>query len=401
MKEEPPVTEPTEPDPTETEPPATEPPVTEPPATEHLAFALDVSFDEGTDYPWTLWSGASVANGVLTQSADSNGYAEGTQNYAVKNGKTYEFAAKIKAEGRAQAIYWIWEYDANGKQLRTKPFVKFYNAGSSDWVDFVAEYTPSADAVTVRFHLQTNEGQNKGGYVQWDYVTVKEKIVTPVIPDTCVPPNGNFEQGDQKWDFLTQGTGSYSIETDANGRYAKTVLGAGGGQIYAYSQQVPVKPDYVYTISYKIKVTPDKTEGLAAYGAITNIQEFSGGKATGYAQTSAARNKTDGWETISYDFITSSNAEAIRIDFMYANNPGTALWDDFSIAEKEAYEPVLLDAKYDHGGTEDTANPQNVISNSTFDGGMIQGWSPKEGIAAFCKRWCGSVPCQTRQLPAK
>ena len=383
LKEEPPVTEPTEPDPTETEPPATEPPVTEPPATEHLAFALDVSFDEGTDYPWTLWSGASVANGVLTQSADSNGYAEGTQNYAVKNGKTYEFAAKIKAEGRAQAIYWIWEYDANGKQLRTKPFVKFYNAGSSDWVDFVAEYTPSADAVTVRFHLQTNEGQNKGGYVQWDYVTVKEKIVTPVIPDTCVPPNGNFEQGDQKWDFLTQGTGSYSIETDANGRYAKTVLGAGGGQIYAYSQQVPVKPDYVYTISYKIKVTPDKTEGLAAYGAITNIQEFSGGKATGYAQTSAARNKTDGWETISYDFITSSNAEAIRIDFMYANNPGTALWDDFSIAEKEAYEPVLLDAKYDHGGTEDTANPQNVISNSTFDGGMIQGWSPKEGIAAF------------------
>ena len=387
LKEEPPVTEPTEPEPTETEPPATEPPateppVTEPPATEYPVFALDVSFDEGTDYPWNLWSGATVADGVMTQSADANGYAEGIQHYAVEIGKTYEFTAKIKAEGRAQAIYWIWEYDAAGKQLRTKPFVKFYNAGSSDWVDFTAEYTPSADAVTVRFHLQTNEGQNKGGYVQWDHVTVKEKVVTPVIPDTCVPPNGNFEQGDQKWDFLTQGTGSYSFETDANGRYVKTVLGA-GGQVYAYSQQVPVKPNFVYTISYRINVTPNNTENLAAYGAITTIQEFSGGRATGYAQNSAARNQTDGWETISYEFITSGTAEAIRIDFMYANNPGTVLWDDFSITEKEAYEPVLLDAKYDHGGTEDTANPQNVITNSTFDGGVIQGWSPKEGIAAF------------------
>jgi len=388
LKEEPPVTEPTEPEPTETEPPVTEPPATEPPATEppvteHPAFALEVSFDEGTAYPWKLWSGASVANGVLTQSADLNGYAEGTQRYAVETGKTYEFSAKIQAQGRAQAIYWIWEFDANGKQLGTKPFVKFYQAGSAGWVDFTAEYTPSANAASVLFHLQTNEGQNKGGTVQWDDVTVKEKVVVPVIPDTCVPPNGNFEQGNQKWEFLLQGSGSYSIESDANGKYVKGVLGAGGGQIYAYSQQVPVKPNYVYTISYKVNVQPDSTENLKAYGAITTIQEFSGGQATGYAQNSTARNQTSGWETVSFEFTTSSNTETIRIDIMYANNPGTVLWDDFSITEKEAYVPVLLDAQYDHGGTEDTANENNVISNSTFDGGVIQGWSPKEGIAAF------------------
>ena len=382
-EDEPPVTGPTEPtEPPATEPPATEPPATEPPATDMPEFAMDISFDAGTGYPWTLWSGATVSGGIMTQSADSNGYAEGTHNYKVTPGKTYEMSAAIRASGRAQAIFWIWEYDASGKQLRTKPFVQFYSSGSAGWEMFTKEYTPTADTVSVRFHLQTNEGQGKGGSVQWDYVTVKEKVVTPVIPDTCVPPNGNFEQGNQKWDILTQGSGSYSFETDANGQYVKTVLGA-GGQIYGYSQQVPVKPDYVYTISYRIKVTPDKTEGLAAYGAIINIQEFSGGKATGYAQNSTARNQTNGWETVTFEFITSPNAEAIRIDFMYANNPGTALWDDFSIVEKEAYEPVLLDAKYDHGGTEDTANPKNVISNSTFDGGVIQGWSPKEGIVAF------------------
>ncbi len=382
LKEEPPVTEPTDPTdpttPTEPEPPATEPPVTVFPA-----FALDVSFDEGTQQPWKLWSGASVAGGVLTQSADSNGYAEGTQRYAVEPGKTYQFSSKILATGRAQAIYWIWEYDAGGKQLGTKPFVKFYQAGSGSWVDFTAEYTPSANAVSVLFHLQTNEGQNQGGTVSWDYVTVQEKAVTPVIPDTSVPPNGNFEQGNQKWDFLTQGSGSYSFETDANGQYVKSVLGTAGGQIYAYSQQVPVKPNYVYTISYRVNVTPDSTEDLKAYGAVTIIQEFSGGKATGYQQSSSARNQTDGWETVTYEFITSAGAEAIRIDLMYANNPGTALWDDFSIVEKEAYKPVLLDAGYDHGGTEDTANENNVIPNSTFDGGIIQGWSPKEGIAAY------------------
>ncbi len=377
-KEEPPVTEPTE-----TEPPETEPPATEPPATQLSKFELDVGFDSGEKLPWDLWSGASVAGGVLTQSADSNGYAEGNRLYAVEQGKTYSLSAKIKAEGRAQAIFWIWEYDANGKQLGTKPFTQFYTAGSNGWQDFTKEYTPSANAATVRFHLQANEGQNKGGSVQWDYVTVKEKVVAPVIPDTCVPPNGNFEQGDQKWEFLLQGSGSYSVESDANGQYIKGVLGAGGGQIYAYSQQVPVKPDYIYTISYKIKVTPDNTQNLAAYGAITTIQEFSGGKATGYAQSSTARNQTNGWETVTFEFTTSSTAEAIRIDIMYANNPGTVCWDDFSIVEKEAYEPVLLDAGYDHGGTEDTANENNLIPNSTFDGGVIQGWSPKEGIAAF------------------
>ena len=379
---EPETTEPETTEPETTEPETTEPETTEPPAAVDPDFALDVQFGAEETLPWKLWSGAKVADGVLTQSADSNGYAESLLYYTVVPGKTYEMAARIQANGRAQAIYWIWEFDASGKQLGTKPFVKFYNAGSAGWVDFVAEYTPSANAAKVQFHLQTNEGQNKGGTVQWDWVTVKEKQVTPVVPDTCVPPNGNFEQGDQKWDFLTQGTGSYSIQTDANGKYVKTTLG-NGGQVYAYSQQVPVKPNYIYTISYKVNIVPDNPESLAAYGAVINIQEFSGGKATGYAQNSTARNQTNGWETVTFEFITSSSAEAIRIDFMYANNPGTCLWDDFSITEKQAYEPVLLDAAYDHGGTENTASPDNIIPNSTFDGGKIQGWSPKEGIAAF------------------
>ena len=210
-----------------------------------------------------------------------------------------------------------------------------------------------------------------------------DDMLEPDVPDTCVPPNGNFERGSKNWDFLLQGSGSYSIESDENGKYVKGVLGAEGGQVYAYSQQVPVKPDFVYTISYRVKVTPDSTEDLKAYGAITGIQEFSGGQATGYQQSGTARNKTDGWETITFDFVTSSQAEKIRIDIMYANNPGTVLWDDFSIVEKEAYKPLILDAAYDHGGTEETASEHNVIPNGTFDGGIIQGWSPKDGIAAF------------------
>ena len=379
MKEE----EPPETEPPVTEPPVTEPPATEPSVTEPIPFALEVSFADGEQLPWKLWSGAKVENGGLTQSADANGYAEGTQKYLVESGKTYVLSAKIQAIGRAQAIFWIWEFDANGNQLRTKPFVKFYSAGSGGWVDFTAEYTPSADAASVLFHLQTNEGQNQGGYVQWDSVKVTQKVTEPVIPDTCVPPNGNFEQGEKNWMFLLQGTGSYSIESDANGKYVKGVLGAGGGQIYGYSQQVQVKPNYVYTISFKVNVQPDSTENLKTYGAITSIQEFSGGKATGYQQSKSARNQTNGWETVTYEFITSENAEAIRIDFMYANNPGTVMWDDFSITEKEAYAPVLLDAGYDHGGTEDTADENNVIVNSTFDGGILQGWSPKDGIGAF------------------
>ena len=393
-EEEPPVTEPEETEPTEpeqteppvTEPPATEPAVTEPPVTEPVEmpdFVMDITFDEGTGYPWSLWSGASVSDGVLIQSADSNGYAEGTHHFKVSSEKTYELTAQILASGRAQAIFWIWEYDAAGNQLGTKPFVKFYNNGSAGWETFTAEYTPAENVASVRFHLQTNEGQNKGGSVRWDSVKVSEKENVPVIPDTCVPPNGNFEQGENSWVFMTQGAGSYSIESDASGKWVQTVLGSDGGQIYAFSQQVPVKPDYVYTISYKLRVTPDSTENLSSYGAITNIQVFAGGKATGYAQNATARNRTDGWETVTFEFITPSNAETIRIDFMYANNPGTALWDDFAIEEKEAYEPVRLDAKYDHGGTEETASAENMISNGTFDNGVIQGWSPKEGIAAF------------------
>ena len=373
--------EPEETEPTVTEPVVTEPPVTEPPAGENPEFALEENFDDGK-HPWNLWSGATVAGGVLTQSADSNGYAEGSQKYAVKSGETYVMSAKIKAEGRSQAIFWIWEYDASGKQIGTKPFVNFFNNGSNGWVEFTAEYTPSANAVSVLFHLQTNEGQNKGGSVQWDDIKVAQKAATPVNPETSVPPNGNFEQGERDWVFMLQGTGNYSVESDSNGKYIKMVLG-NGGQIYAYSQQVPVKANYIYTISYKVKVTPDSTENLAAYGAITTIQEFSDSGVTGHAQNNAARNKTNGWETITYEFTTSSAAKTIRIDMMYVNNPGVALWDDFSIVEKGEYKPVQLDAKYDHGGTDATASADNIISNGTFDGGVIQGWSPKEGIAAF------------------
>ena len=375
-EEEPPITEPTEPE--VTEPEVTEPEVTEP--TEMPKFALNISFDDG-NHPWNLWSGASVANGMMTQSADSNGYAEGIQKYAVQPGKTYVVSAKIQAIGKAQAIFWFWEYDAGGTKIGSIPATRYYTSGSGGWVDFTYEYTPSQGAEWILFHIQTNEGQNQGGTVQWDSITVSEKEDVPVVPDTCIPPNGNFEHGEDKWTFLTQGSGSYSIETDENGKYVKGVLGS-SGQIYAYSQQVSVKPDYIYTISYKVKVTPDSTENLKTYGAITTIQEFSGGKTTGYSQNSSARNQTDGWETVTYEFITSSNAEAIRIDFMYANNPGMVFWDDFCITEKEAYEPVLLDAKYDHGGTADTASVENIIPNSTFDGGIIQGWNPKEGISA-------------------
>ncbi|MBQ6832644.1 MAG: beta-galactosidase [Oscillospiraceae bacterium] len=346
-------------------------------------FAMDVKFEEGEELPWSLWGGSTVSGGVLTQSADSNGYAEGKQLYKVDTGKLYTLSAEIKATGRSQAIFWIWEFDEGKNQLGTKPFVKFYEAGSNGWETFTAEYIPSANARYVLFHLQTNEGQNQGGTVQWDSVTVTGKTYVPAPPDTCVPPNGNFEQGNKNWDALTQGTGSFTIEDGENGKYAKGVLGAGGGQVYAYSQQVPVKPNYVYTISYRVNVMPDSTKDLKQYGAITSIQEFSGGNATGYQQSGTARNQTAGWETVTFEFITSGNAEAIRIDIMYANNPGTVLWDDFSITEKEAYKPVLLDAKYDHGGTAETASKDNVIPNGTFDGGIIQGWSPKDGIAAF------------------
>ncbi len=390
--EEPPITEPTE-----TEPPATEPTETEPPATEMPDFLLDVGFEDGEKLPWNLWPGSSAAGGILTQSAAKDGYAEGHTRFAVEAGKTYVVTAKIRATGRSQAVYWFHEYNGSGSHIRNHPATKFFASGSGGWVEFIYEYTPGANVASVLFHLQSNEGSGENK-VEWDSVTVTLKSETPepepsepsvpepsepTVPDTCVPPNGNFEQGDdKKWTFILQGSGTYSFESDENGKYVKTTIGT-GGQVYAFSQQVKVKSDYIYTISYRVKVTPDSTENLKAYGAIVNIQEFAGGAATGHAQTSMARNQTDGWETITIEFITASNTEAIRIDLMYANNPGTALWDDFSITEKEAYEPVLLDSIYDHGGTAETASPDNIISNSGFDGGVITGWSPKEGINAF------------------
>ena len=370
-------TVPTEPNPGETTAPQPTEPVLCP------DFDLNIKFDDGEELPWNLWSAATVAGGVLTQSADANGYAEGNQVFKVESDKKYTLSSKINAQGRAQAIYWLVEFDANGNELGRKHPVKFFENGSDGWVDFVAEYTPSTGAAAVLFHLQTNEGQGKGGSVQWDYITVEGKTVVPTPPDTCVPPNGNFEQGDNKaWMFLNKGTGTYSFEDMDGNKVLKTQL-TGEGQVYSYSQQVKVKPSYIYTISYKVKVTPDSTENLKPYGAITVIQEFSGGKATGKEISSSARNKTDGWETVTYEYITSAAAEAIRLDLMFANNPGVVLWDDFSITEKAPYEPVKLDASYDHGGTDDTANPENVIPNGTFDKGVIQGWSAKEGIAAY------------------
>ena len=382
QSQEPETTEPETTAPETTAPETTVPETTVPETTVPTAldFAMDVNFGDGEVLPWKLWSGSSVADGMLTQSADSNGYAEGNQPYVIQQGKTYQISAKIQANGLSQAIIWIWELRENGSVIQEIPYVSFFASGSNGWTDFNVEYTPSAGTAAVVMHLQTNEGAGQGGSVSWDYVKVAEK---QEASEPCVPPNGDFEQGNVSWEIVTAGSGSYQVEKTDGNNVLRYTLGTTDGQIYGWSQQVPVKPNYIYTVSYRLKVTPDSTENLLPYGAISIIQEFSSGGVTGFEQSGSIRNQTDGWETVTYEFVTSANAQAIRLDLMYVNNPGTALFDDVSITEKCEYVPVVLDAKYDHGGTEETASAENVIENGTFDGGLIQGWSPKEGIGAY------------------
>lgn len=327
---------------------------------------------------------------LTTDENDSHGYAQGSR-FTVEGGKTYTIKGKIKAEKNTVLGALIYVFDANGAFTGDKGTLFQYRgeADEAAWQDFSFDYTTSDEAVSFRLDFQHRAGQNKNIYL--DDITVIEKTeVGGTVEDADnLLTNGYFEKGNMGWDVIDkEGTGSTHAIIDSgeadHGRVMQGVVTRADGQVYMYSGQISVKPNYVYTVSYDIKVTPNSKEDLPAYGARATIMEKNTeGQYTGYGQTSTQRNQTKGWETVTFEYATSADVDTLRLDLMFANIPGTVLWDNVVIKEKGKYTPTVLEKKYDHGGTDDTKSTGNVIANSTFDNGVATGWNTNDNIKTY------------------
>ena len=314
----------------------------------------------------------------------------------VEAGETYTVKAKMHCPTEAQAVIWSQQLNGSGQEVGGytwqpgQGYVSSIGQSTNGWADVEFDVKMSEQTAKYRLDFQFNEGS---GVTYWDDITITKKAPTEIIDDGNLVKNGSFEKGNSNWTI----TGSeHAVKqvvdsgNDDHGKVMQMMLSTEAmeqdapAQVYMWSDEMAVKPNYIYTVSYQVKVTPDDNKDLPDYGAITLIQEVnSNGVYTGTAQASDAVNRTDDWKTITYEYRTGADATKIRIDLMFANMAGTALWDNVSIKEKEPYTPTVLDQKYDHGGTADTRNEANVITNSTFDNGNISGWMPQEGVGAY------------------
>lgn len=350
---------------------------------------LSCGFEEGEIDGWNLGSGVLTeedkVSGSKSLKLSNGGYVQAAA-VNVEAGETYTVKAKLKSGVDSQAIFWPQQLSSSDGEVSTWKigYMSEYGVDTNGWISVEFDVKIADGATKLRLDLQDNHGD---GVSYWDDISIAKKVAQEWEDLDNLLGNGYFEKGTQNWTIVDAEHSSHAVVDSGDSKYGKvlqTKLTDASGQVYGWSEEVTVQPNYVYTISYKVKFTPDKKDNLPDYGCISVIQELnSKGNYVGTPATSQAVNQTSGWKTVTYEYITSADVKTIRIDLMHAGIAGTALWDAVTIKAKEKYTPEVLDKKYDHGGTKDTKNSANAIKNSTFDKGDLSGWNPQEGIKAY------------------
>lgn len=353
---------------------------------------LDCGFEDGEYAGWNMSgivpTGEDKVSGDKALKLTKGGYVT-APSVTVESGETYTVKGKLKSGADSQGIFWIHQMTAGGGSVSmwNIGYISELGVSTEGWMDVEFDVKIQEGAALLRLDLQANEGD---GASYFDDLTITKKVPVAGQDKDNLLQNGYFEKKLQNWTFADSGAGSHSIVNTGHEKYGQVLqskLKEASDQVYGWSEEVAVKANYIYTVSYQVKFTPEEKEPTAPYGCIAIIQELnSKGSYTGTPATSQAVNQTNGWKTVTYEYITSADAKTIRMDLMHANIPGTAQWDAVVIKEKGKYTPETLDSKYDHGGTADTKNKANLIANGTFDKGDMSGWNPQEGIKAMATK---------------
>ena len=372
------------------------------------ANGLDTGFEEG-DVTYNLNEKAVItteekASGSRSLRTESGAYVQ-SPAVPIEAGKTYIVKAKLQAGADSQAVFWSQQLDAAGNEVAGAAwqigYIHYMGQTTDGWKEISFEVTTAEGASKFRLDLQHNDS---AGVVYWDDISISEKTSIPIEPEETdkegnMLANGTFGKDLQSWTIVDADENSTHQIVDSgsekHGKVLETKLAADSGQVYGWSEEVTVKPNYVYTISYDVKMTGQAADVTLPYGAISLIQAFDADYASlgGMAMDEYALNTTAGkWKTVTYEYITSAKTDKIRIDLMYANMAGTVYWDSVSIVEKgEAPKEEVLNKKYDHGGTSAAVSDNNVLSNGTFDGGETPGWIPATGVKGYATENGGGV----------
>lgn len=206
--------------------------------------------------------------------------------------------------------------------------------------------------------------------------------------------NGGFETGDlDGWKNVTSGKAKTAVtdEKAAAGTYALKMDTTDGGQGSVQSNQITIEPGETYVVSYQLYIEDVNASGNDAQ-CYAYLYEFdSTGKTCGggLVKSTGRWVSKNRWEEISFKYTMSETTQSIRLDFLHNAVAGISYWDEVVI-EKHIPE-IPLDCSYDHGGDEATAASDNLVKNSTFDGGSNTGWNVKDYAVVYKTEGNGGV----------
>lgn len=241
-----------------------------------------------------------------------------------------------------------------------------------------------------------------------DDIVVAKKVVTEEPggsgggggsqePPQPVGPNLSFETGDfTSWTSAPSGDATVKVTNDkaSDGTYSvKMDVPTNFSQGYInMASSMNVESGENYYISYDLfieDVTETKERDAKCYAYIFEFDKDSKIVKKGIINDSIRKDATGDWESVGFDYQVQDTTTMLRLDLIHNTNAGVSYWDNISITKQKA--AAGLDKKYDHGGDEATANENNLIANSTFDGANASRWIVNKDAKVYKTEGNGGV----------
>lgn len=307
------------------------------------------------------------ANAVSLTSGAANIHLFSPQ-VTVNSNLTYMFKSYLQLTARTggELGYYVDEFDGAGNWISGQ-WVQAVTAPTTRNVNFA--YKPSSTAVK-KAGLQIYATANSGiqAYVDSFQFFPLNETTTPPPATINLLPNSNFTSGlAEGWTtnntaaFTPDGAGNGSPENSASAQHAiKLIAGTANSSLFA--PQVEVQSLDTYKIEAYLNILTRNNEEVAFY-----IDEYDLNGAWVSGQYAFAK-RTTGIENLSIDYTpTTATVKKAGLQIILVGNSGITGYLD--------------QVKFLGPGTPpDPAPRPNLLTNSTFDSGLSEGWATNDPV---------------------
>jgi len=362
--------------------------VTTPSKASNSNLLVDPGFEDSN---LKFWSGSGSVNSdhVLTgtyalafkgsTSSYPTAFQKVTNSFVA--GSNYHFGAWIKVVGisTGKYIFQIRWYDSSGSEI-TSARKKFGDTSrDTDYVYKSINITAPVNASAVRFQIQGNSA-NGMAYIDNAGITKGYKpssdTSTPTAPDTGsgsgsgsasssnLISNADFEGGNLNgW----SGSGKINSAFSYNGTYALALTGKSTGYVSAYQH---VKDKIIAGKEYSFSAWLS-TRNMSTGKYLLQIRWYdTSGAQIGATKSFGAVTGNTSYSKKSISVVAPSYATSARLQLQASKANGIAYIDDVSISNGST-----TGSTGSGGSTGDSTSGSNLLSNSSFESGNLNGWS--------------------------